>query len=266
VLGVALVVLAMTTTTSDSIADDHELTEATDFRVRVQAALRLGRQGGTSAKKDLEVGLRDSHPAVRVACAVALGNMGDSGSVGPLEAATRSESIASVKTAMQESIAKLRGKASASAAPVAIENAKYVVQLGSIRNGVAKDRTDLDGMMKQIAKAKAASIKNVMIVETSDTSMVQRATERKIPVLLVDGTLTRLTQSTSRDGGVIVTAQVDLSIRRVPQQTLKGTVSGNASASADARAALQDLQNRAVNGAVESAMSSVGSEIAALAK
>lgn len=266
VLGVALVVLAMTTTTSDSIADDHELTEATDFRVRVQAALRLGRQGGTSAKKDLEVGLRDSHPAVRVACAVALGNMGDAGSVGPLEAAIRNESVASVKTAMQESVAKLKGKSSAGAAPIAIENAKYVVQLGSIRNGAAKDRTDLDGMMKQIAKAKAASIKNAMIVETSDTSMVQKATERKIPVLLVDGTLTRLTQSTSRDGGVIVTAQVDLSIRRVPQQTLKGTVSGNASASADARAALQDLQNRAVNGAVESAMSSVGSEIAALAK
>jgi hypothetical protein len=88
-------------------------------------------------------------------------------------------------------------------------------------------------------------------------------------VLLVDGSLTRLSQSTGRDGGLTVSAQVDLSIRRVPQQTLKGMVSGNASASDDARnnnRGLSELQNRAVNGAVESAMSSVGSEIAALAK
>lgn len=267
VLGMTLVVLAMTTTTADSIADDHELTEATDFRVRVQAALRLGRQGGPQAKKELEQGLRDSHPAVRVACAVALGNMGDASSIGPIEAAIRSESFASVKTAMQESVAKLKGKAATPS--VGIENAKYVVQLGNMRNSAAKDRTDLDGLMRQVAKAKALTIKNAVVVETSDTSTVLRATERKIPVLLVDGTLSRLSNTNARDGSVIVTAQVDLSIRRVPQQTLKGTVSGNASATADSRATqsgLQELQNRAVNGAVESAMSSVGSEIAALAK
>ena len=45
-------------------------------------------------------------------------------------------------------------------------------------------------------------------------------------MLLVDGNLTRLSQSTDKNGGVIVSAQVDLSIRKVPQQTLKGMVSG----------------------------------------
>jgi hypothetical protein len=263
----AFVVLAMATTSTHGSAQDKELTEATDFRVRVQAALRLGRQGGPQARRELEKGLHDAHPAVRVACAVALGNMGDAAAIGPLEQASRHESIASVKTAMHESVAKLRGRAASPS--VTIENAKYVVQLGHMRNSAAKDRSDLDSLMRQTAKAKAGTIKNTVIVDSSDSAAVQRAARRKIPVLLVDGTLSRLSQKSSPGGGVIVTAQVDLSIRKVPQQTLKGTVSGNASAFDDSRAnrrALQELQNRAVNGAVESAFSSVGSEIASLAK
>jgi hypothetical protein len=102
---------------------------------------------------------------------------------------------------------------------------------------------------------------------------MRRVAERKLPVLLVDGNLSRLTQSAARDGRVIISAQVDLSIRKVPQQTLKGTVSGNASATASAtegsgatQRGIGDLQIRAACSAVESAMSGVSSEIASLAK
>ena len=56
-----VLVLAAVVTSGHSIASDRELTESSDFRVRVQAALRLGRTGGTSARADLEVGLRDAH-------------------------------------------------------------------------------------------------------------------------------------------------------------------------------------------------------------
>jgi len=263
-----------------SIAQDRELTESADFRVRVQAALRLGKVGGPQARADLEKGLRDTHPAVRVACAVALGSMGDQAAVPALEQAMRSESLASVKTAMKDNVDKLRVAAHAGSGgsasggggdPVgpSVERAKYVVQLGTMRNNTGQ-RSDLDTVMRQVAKAKAGSIKNAVVLDSADAAVLKRASERKIPVLLVDGSLTRLSQSTARDGGIIVSAQVDLSIRRVPQQTLKGMVSGNASASDDAHGSgnkgIAELQNRAVNGAVESAMSSVSSEIAALAK
>jgi hypothetical protein len=269
-----LLVLAALTTSGHSTAGDRELTESSDFRVRVQAALRLGRTGGASARSDLEVGLRDAHPAVRVACAVALGTMGDASAIPALQQAMRTESFPSAKTSMKDTIDKLRagGAGAASSAPVdptaGVEKAKYVVQLGAMRNTTGQ-RADLDTMMRSAARAKAGSIKGAVILDSPDAAILRRAGERKIPVLLVDGSLTRLSQSTGRDGGLVVSAQVDLSIRRVPQQTLKGMVSGNASASDDARntnKGLNELQNRAVNGAVESAMSSVGSEIAALAK
>ena len=279
VTGMVLVLVALTTS-GHSTAGDRELTESSDFRVRVQAALRLGRTGGTSARSDLEMGLRDAHPAVRVACAVALGTMGDASAIPALQQAMRTESFPSAKTSMKDTIDKLRaggagGAAAAGSggsAPVdpsaGVEKAKYVVQLGAMRNTTGQ-RADLDTVMRSAARAKAGSIKGAVVLDNPDAAILRRAGERKIPVLLVDGSLTRLSQSTGRDGGLIVSAQVDLSIRRVPQQTLKGMVSGNASASDDARntnKGLNELQNRAVNGAVESAMSSVGSEIAALAK
>lgn len=266
------VVLGSLSYASTSIAQDRELSEASDFRVRVQAALRLGR-AGAAGRSDLERGLRDAHPAVRVACAVGLGNIGDAASVPVLEQAMRSEAFPTVKSAMQDTLDKLRA-ASAGAgrpdtAPVSMDRAKYVLQVGNMRNATGVRSGDLDAVMKQAARAKASSIQGAVVVDGSDSSVLKRASEKRIPVLLVDGNLTRLTQSAGPGGGMIVSAQVDLSIRKVPQQVLRGMVSGNASASEDsrnARAQLTELQNRAVGGAVESAMSSVNSSITALSK
>lgn len=252
-----------------SIAQDKELAESTDFRVRVQAALRLGRAGGRQSRAELEKGLRDVHPAVRVACAVSLGNIGDKDSIPALEQAVRTESFASAKQSMKENIDKIRsGSGKAAGAPAdpvtGVERAKYVVQLGTMRNNTGQ-RADLDTIMRETAKSKASTIKGAVILDAADETVLRRAGERKIPVLVVDGNLTKLSQTQGRDGGVTVSAQVDFSIRTAKQQ-LKGMVSGNAMASDNSMRGLTELQNRAVNGAVESAMASVSSEIVALSK
>src|SRR5690348_11103820 len=100
-------VLAVLTISSHSVALDRELSDSPDFRVRVQAALRLGK-GGPSGRGDLERGLKDAHPAVRVACAVGLGNIGDSAAIPALESAMRAETYASAKQTMADQIAKLK--------------------------------------------------------------------------------------------------------------------------------------------------------------
>lgn len=266
---VALVAASLTFT-GHSLATDRDLTESADFRVRVQAALRLGR-AGAPARADLEGCLSDAHPAVRVACAVGLGNIGDRASIPALERAARSESYPSAKTAIQETINKLNGaqKSAPSDPAASLANARYVVQLGSMKNisGVRSD--DLDGVMRSAARAKAGTIKDAVIIDGTDPNVLKRATERRIPILQVDGNLTRLTQVTGTDGATVISAKVDMSIRKLPGQTLKGTVSGNASGSHAMRSSpsgLVDLQNRVVGGAVESAMGSMGSELAALSK
>ena len=190
--------------------------------------------------------------------------MGDVAAVPALQQAMRTESFPSAKSSMSETLDKLRAGGAVKAADprAGVEKAQYVVQLGTMRNNTGQ-RADLDNVMRSTARTKAGSIKNAVILDNPDAAILRRAGERKIPVLLVDANLTRLSQTTGKDGGLIVSAQVDLSIIRVPGQTLKGTVSGKASASDDARntnKGITELQNRAVNGAIESAMSSVGSE------
>ncbi|MBN9163447.1 MAG: HEAT repeat domain-containing protein [Myxococcales bacterium] len=267
----AMIVAALTVA-GHSVAHDRELAESPDFRVRVQAALRLGRAGAAS-RADLEGGLRDAHPAVRVACAAALGNIDDPASIPALERAMKGESYATVKTAMKETIDKLRGSAAVKSAspstPTSLAGARYVVQLGAMKNVSGVRADDLDGIMRQAARAKAGTIKGAVIVDGSDPSVIKKATEKRIPVLQVDGNLTKLTQFTGTDGSTVISAKVDMSIRKLPGQTLKGTVSGNASGSNGARVSSQgilDLQNRVVGGAVESAMGSMGAELASLSK
>ena len=265
------IVVGVLSTTAHSIAQDKELSESPDFRVRVQAALRLGRAGNPSARAELEKGLRDPHPAVRVACAVGLGNIGDPASIPPLESAMKGETFANVKTSMKENIDKLKGRAAGGGGgETSLGSAQYVVQLGQMRNASGVRADDLDQIMRQTARSKAGSLKGAVIVDSSESSVVQKASAKKIPVLLLDGNLTKLTQTTSRDGAIIISAKVDMSIRKVPQQTLKGTVSGNASGSdgngKSTPDAIAQLQNRVVGGAVESAINSMSGELAALAK
>ena len=268
----AMFVVAVLTVADRSIAHDRELTESADFRVRVQAALRLGRTGA-SARPDLENGLRDPHPAVRVACAAGLGNIGDPASIPALERAMKGETYATVKTSMKDTIDKLRASASVKSGnpetPTSLAGARYVVQLGSMKNvsGVRSD--DLDGVMRSAARAKAGTIKGAVIVDGSDPHVIKKAAEKRIPVLQVDGNLTKLTQVTGSDGSTVISAKVDMAIRKLPGQTLKGTISGNASGSNGTRVSDQgilDLQNRVVGGAVESAMRSMGNELASLSR
>jgi hypothetical protein len=271
-LRLALVFGALTFS-GHSIAQDRELTDSPDFRVRVQAALRLGRSG-PGARPELENALHDAHPAVRAASALALGNIGDPASIPALERAVRAETSPSVKTAMKETIDKLRNSGNVKATgngagPVSLTGARYVVQLGSMHNISGMRGDDLDGVMRQAARSKAGTIKDTVVVDGTDPGVVRTATEKRIPVLQVDGNLIKLTQQVGTDGAVVISAKVDMSIRKLPGQTLKGTVSGNASTSGGGRVngqAMQELQNRVVGGAVESAMGSMGAEIAALSK
>lgn len=268
----AALVLAALTVAGHSVARDRELAESPDFRVRVQAALRLGR-AGASSRADLEMGLRDAHPAVRVACAAGLGTIGDQSAIPALERAMKNESSATVRSAMKETIDKLRASAAVKTgspdSSTSLTGARYVVQLGSMKNLSGMRGADLDGVMRQAARAKAGTIQGAVIIDGADPSVVKRATDKRIPVLLVDGNLIKLTQVVGVDGSTVVSAKVDVSIRKLPGQTLRGTVSGNASASHGARGsdqAIQELQNRVVGGAVESAVGSMGAELAALSK
>jgi HEAT repeat protein len=85
----------------------HDITEADDFRLRVSAALLLGKSHAEGARPLLEQALSDAHPAVRTAAAAALAAYGDPAAVPALERHA-SDASASVRAQIQTSLGTLR--------------------------------------------------------------------------------------------------------------------------------------------------------------
>lgn len=255
-----LVIVASMTLATHSVAEDKELREASDFRVRVAAALRLGKTGGTESRVELEHGLKDPHRAVRIACAAGLVSIGDRTAVPALERALKVETDSAAKTALRDAIAKLRTPPpSESSSSVSIDQAKYVVALGSMKSNTHGG--NFDRVMRSAAKSKASTLRGAYVMDSPDQAVFKNAHAKKIPVIILDGTLTQLTH-TGHGGGVTVSAHVSMAIS-TPKAGLKAMVNGNGSASGGA---LPELQERAIGAAVDGAVGSVTSQIHALAK
>jgi len=236
----------------------RELAESSDFRVRVTAALYLGRTRPAGAREGLEHALGDAHPAVRVAVATALGILADPAAIGALARRQQVEPSASVKAQLQASIDQLRRGVPADASPEVGRrlgpNVRYVVRLGAMRNPSGVRGDELRRVLQDAARSRARAIKGAAVVD-SDASLLAQAVERKLPILTLDGSLMQLTESRV-EGSVQVQARVEFAMRR--EQTLKGTLSGAATTFGNGPGlsdqGRRQLQDDAVDGAVQSAL------------
>jgi hypothetical protein len=255
-----------------SIAQDitsakSEIDKAPDFRLRVSAALLIGRSRPAWGLAALLRALHDPHPAVRVAAAAGLEALRDPAAIPTLEQRAARETSPSVAAQMRNTVASLRRTTSAEPT---LAKARYVVQLGNMKNGTNVRGEDFSVLMRIAAKTHAATLPGAFVAEPSDTTSIAQAGQRHIPVLLLDGTLMRLAQGAS-NGNVTFQAQVEFSVRRVPEQTLRGTLSGVATSFDSVRVLanrvrVAELQNEAVGGAVESAMRGAGQGLISASK
>jgi HEAT repeats len=141
IVAVALA-FALLTSPGTVRADDaniavHDLASSSDFRVRVSAALEIGRSKPPGAREALEAALNDSHAAVRVAAAEALGSLEERAAVPALQDHLASDSSANVRAQIQVTLDRLRAltSATASAGEHALPaDVRCVVVLGAMRN------------------------------------------------------------------------------------------------------------------------------------
>jgi hypothetical protein len=242
----------------------RDLAESTDFRVRVTAALYLGKTRPPGAREALERALGDGHPAVRVAAATALGALGDPSAIGALSRRLGSESSASVKAQIQSTIEALRaarsshgGDGDAAGAVVGGGGAagvRYIVRLGSMRNPSGVRGDDLRRVLREAAFSRAHGLRGGAVVD-GDAAAVAAASQRHVPIITLDGSLTQVLESQVA-GSVQIQARVEFAVRK--EQTLKGTLSGAAttfgSSPSISDQSRRQLQNDAVDGAVQSAL------------
>jgi hypothetical protein len=236
----------------------RDLTDSSDFRVRVSAALYLGRTHPVGAREALEHALSDAHPAVRVAAASALGSLGDPTAIAALARRASTEPSESVKAQLQSSIDQLR-RGVAADQPSADShklgpNVRYVVRLGSMRNPSGVRGEDLRRVLQSAARSRARGLHGTAIVD-ADAALLAQAMERHLPVLTLDGSVMQVIEARV-EGSTQVQARVEFAVRR--EQTLKGTLSGAATTFGSGQVisdqGRRQLQDDAVDGAVQSAL------------
>ncbi len=267
VLGLCVVLGAVRSAPAQDIASaERDVLGSSDFRVRVGAALTLGRAHPPDARSLLEKALADEHPAVRTAAAAALATLKDPAAIPALERRVASEASPNARAEMRSSIASLRRAAQGPDWGAV----RYVVQLGSMKNesGVRGEQAAV--VLRSATLARARSLSGAVVAEPGDSSVLVQANERHLPVLVLDGLLQHLTQS-QRDTQLNFDARVEYIVRRMPDQMLRGSLSG-AATSVGSLSALSNpmlvanLQNQAIGGAVESAMRGADRGLAMAAK
>jgi HEAT repeats len=229
----------------------RDLNTSDDFRVRVAAALALGKNKPAGALIALEAALSDPHPAVRAAAAVALRTLGDPAAIGPLARQMKRESAPGTRAQMVTTLEALHAKA---LAPVAAPAVKYAVKMGNMKN-LTKVRGDALGIvMAKAAKTQAASIPGAVLVDDD-----LGAAKINAPMLVLDGTITSMKQEARVGGTVNFNAQVEFSVSKMPEHALKVALTGGATSIGTQSSLVNSvrinaLQDQAIEGAVQSAL------------
>jgi hypothetical protein len=227
----------------------QKLSRGPDFRVRVSAALQLGKTKSSIARSALETALDDENAAVRAAAAAGLKVIGDPTAINAL-ARHENDGSAAVRSQIKTTIAALRSGDSGSSK--ATEKPEVQVQMGKIGSGAATSGAMLDDVART-SREKLRELPGVAIVDEGADRP-----RRDVPLVMVTGRVKKLEQS--REGGnVVCSAAIEFVLHKMPGQTIKGVVSGSAKASGsadeiyDART-LADLKRSALEAAIDSAI------------
>jgi hypothetical protein len=228
----------------------ERLTNADDFRVRVQAALELGKSADPDALDPLIVALSDQHASVRAAAAAALGELGDKDAIPALKERRLDRSEA-VRKQIKATLTALTAEAAGEPRP-----ARLLVKIGAMKNRTAVKSRQIEAELEQESRRKLDELPGVRVMARSDDE--GHAEKTKLPIVMVSGHIQKL--QASRDGtDVVYSASVEYILHTMPEQSIAAKVSGSASgtltqdeARNEARAA--ELRHQVLGAAIASAL------------
>jgi hypothetical protein len=228
----------------------ERLKNGEDFRVRVQAALELGKSADPDALDPLIDALNDPNASVRAASAAALGELGDADALPALKERRLDRSEA-VRKQIKATIARLTGQ------PGEDRPARLLVKIGAMRNQTAVKSKQIEAELEQESRKKLDELPGVRVMARNDEAG-QAGAKAKLPVVMVSGHIQRL--QASRDGSdVIYSASVEYILHTMPDESIAAKVSGSASgtltqdeAKNEARAA--ELRHQVLGAAIASAL------------
>ena len=229
----------------------ERLQTSSDFRVRVQAALELGKTRDERALPALSAALEDRDASVRAAAAAALGKLGVARGVHPLKEHL-DDSSDSVRSAVKTAIALLTPQAEPSAEP---EAQRIVVKLGSVHNSTRVKSQAIEREILAESRRKLSEMPGVAVLP-SEAALAPKAEE---PLVMITPSIQKL--AASRDGDSIVySASIEYILHAMPDEAIMARISGSASAAATEKeaadkAATAVLRREVLAAAIQSALS-----------
>lgn len=228
----------------------ERLKHGEDFRVRLQAALELGKTADPDALDPLLSGLQDPNASVRTAAAAALEQLGDPAAIPALKIKRLDRSEA-VRKQVKVALESLTVIAEGGPPP-----ARLLVTIGSMRNQTAVKAPRIEAELESESRRKFAALPGVAVASKADPA--KQAEKKKLPVVMVSGHIQKL--KAKREGSEIVySASVEYVLHTMPGQSIAATVSGSASgtlteaeAKDERRAA--ELRQAVLSAAIDSAL------------
>jgi hypothetical protein len=228
----------------------ERLKQDEDFRVRVQAALELGKTAEADALEPLLSGLDDRNASVRTAAAAALEHLGDPDAIPALKA-RRFDRSEAVRKQVKATLESLTAIAEGGPPP-----ARVLVTIGSMRNQTAVKAPRIEAELESESRKKLAALPGVAIAGKADSH--QQAEKKKLPVVMVSGQIQKL--KARREGDDIVySASVEYVLHTMPGHSIAATVSGSASgtlteAEAKNERRASELRHAVLSAAIDSAL------------
>lgn len=200
---------------------EDRLVNGADFRIRVRAALSLGRvsEEKVRARKALEKGLDDANASVRSAAIAALAVLGDKEAL-PALGKMKDDPSAAVRRQAEAAIASL------SKAPRATTTGGVLVETGKFRDATGRPHTRT---LSQFRDATVESLGEIEGVEYVPSSQAGERLAQKTgrPRVQVGGWLRELKHAQEGSRAVFI-ASVEFVVYRMPGHALSGKVKGSA--------------------------------------
>jgi len=256
----ALLSLALLLTVSSAVATPgldelvDQLKNASDFRVRVSAALQLGKSLTGDAAAPLEAALDDSNASVRAAAAAALKNLGDQAALPALQA-HRGDKSEAVRAQVKAAIRSLEEERLTGPKP------KVLIKLGMMKNESGVKSKKIESELADSSRRKLSALPGVRVIAADGSGPSIDPNPGKpnnVPMVMVTGNISEL--KASREGrSITYSASVEYVLHTMPEQAIAAKVSGRASATASEReaadaAALAELRRSVLEAAIASAV------------
>jgi len=223
-----------------------QLKGGNDFRVRVSAALQLGKSLTGDAVAPLAAALDDPHASVRAAAAAALKNLGDQDALEVLKA-HRADKSEAVRAQVASAIASLDEERTTG------QKTKVLVKIGIMKNESGVKSKKFESELADSSRRKLSQLPGVRVLAGDGT-----AKPGKVPMVMVTGNISEL--KASREGrSIVYSASVEYVLHTMPEQSIAAKVSGRASATASEQEAgdaskVAELRRSVLEAAIASAL------------